>query len=231
MTVKVSSSPEVPAKSRKYNDKRSHTQESHRDALLSCVISVVLGSLALLRGCLKSSSCHEPTQHHGRHGEGYQGLTTLRELCNSLLTQCDGYSHASGPSTTHRRDRSTKPLPSAGRKVTRKLKRLGGATHCHQLPTRGPVDPNPAPLFTGLSKLSHEQQRSRRVRHRGGRDHYGQEEPAGSDVERPCVTCDLWDALVTTLPTQVRDLDGLAVATASRRGLVTPRLVAPRHAR
>ena len=96
----------------------------------------------------------------------------------------------------------------------------------HQLPTIGAVDPDQPELFTGPAEPRKEETCSRRVRHRGGRDNHGHEEPERIDEEMPFAAFHLFTAIVAALPSELRGLDALAVETASCWVLVAPSLLA-----
>src|SRR5207249_916017 len=84
-----------------------------------------------------------------------------------------------------------------------------------QLPTIGAMDPEQVQLFAGPTEPSEEEPGASRIRHRGGGDEHGHEQPQGIDQEVPFASFDLFSTVVATLPAQFRRLDALAVETAS----------------
>ena len=84
-----------------------------------------------------------------------------------------------------------------------------------QLSTIGAIDPEQAQLFAGPTEPSEEEPGASRIRHRGGGDEHGHEQPQGIDQEVPFASFDLFPTVVATLPAQFRRLDTLAVETAS----------------
>jgi len=95
-----------------------------------------------------------------------------------------------------------------------------------QRPPLGSLAPEPSPLFTGATQPGEEETRPSRVGDRGGRDEHGQQEAQGLDPHRALPPCDVFPGVVAALPAQFRGLAALASETASRRGLMTPGLLA-----
>ena len=113
----------------------------------------------------------------------------------------------------------------SGRNVTAAQTACAGRP-TRQLPTIGPIDPDQPELFTRPAEPGEEETRPSRVRHRGRCDDHGQHEPQRIDQQMAFAPFDLFAAIVTTLPAQLRGLDALAIQTAGGGVFVVALLLA-----
>ena len=84
----------------------------------------------------------------------------------------------------------------------------------HPLPPLGPIDPAQTQLFTGPAEAGQEQARPSRGRHRGGRDHDGQEESQRIHQDMPFTAFDIFAFIVAPLAPEFGRLHTLAIKAA-----------------
>src|SRR5262249_40189138 len=96
----------------------------------------------------------------------------------------------------------------------------------HQLPTRGPIDPDEPQLCTGAAAPRQEEPGPCGVGHGSRRHQDGQQEPERIDPHMPCAPFDVFAFVVAAFASQLGGLDALAGETARRRVLVAVRLLA-----
>jgi hypothetical protein len=82
------------------------------------------------------------------------------------------------------------------------------------LPTIGPINPDPAYLFTCPAELRTEEPGACGVRHRSGRDDHDHEEPQRLDEEMPFAALSFFPTIIASFPTQFRGLNALPVEAA-----------------
>src|SRR5215470_13539505 len=179
-----------------------------------------------LRGCLKSLSCREPTQHQARHREVNHGRTALgqpfivfAQAARLVQPRQCAFDHpptreqhkACGPFRTSRHTQDEAHM---------------GAHPFHQWPPVAPIAPEQPQLFTGPAEPGEEETGASRVSDRGRRDAHGHQESQRINQQRALTPFAVLALVVAAFASEVRGLAALAVATARRRGLVTPRLLA-----
>jgi hypothetical protein len=96
---------------------------------------------------------------------------------------------------------------------------------CHQLPTRGPIDPEEPQLFTGTAKPGKAEARPSGVGHGGRRHDDGHQEPKGSDQQMTLAPFDIFAFVVAAFASQLGGRDALAVEAAGRGMFVAPSLL------
>src|SRR5262245_48957006 len=85
----------------------------------------------------------------------------------------------------------------------------------HSLPAISAIDPEQPYLFTGTAEMSTEEASSSWVRHGGGRDDNGHQEPEGIDQHVTFTAFHVFAFVVAALSSQLCSLDALAVEAAS----------------